>query len=575
MELLTPPNALIVTLTGGFLLLLIAFVLRLGIGVYDTALPVSPGKEVGFDVAPNWFIVYLILFPPYVFLFGQVISNSKAFFAEATQPKKGLITNEEGLELSRGEVFRKWQDHLRPLSFSLCVLLIGVMISSILQWLYGCLGVYLRSESTANPVDQAAVLDGEVVDWSTLTYVQPSTEWAKITTLLFSAGAFAYMAIALFVYLAILAYYVFVCWFVMRLASDTVDSETRLIIRGNRPFNYFSELFNYIFAAIILGLSAGYCMRLQAQYLSSGEATIFAYAFTDFRCVVGVLKGGSLSDCRLPKTWHEVASAIGNRETASSLTAFGEAVYTFALFATSISLLWRAFNLTKANYLERIADPHWQRAVNIKYDASFVETIDNSTFFSTIAPNYMHLSAALGLLAVVITVPYLGAVYLMTVVYAFTSLIRNRRRGVDLRPTVDSIYTESPFKGTALAEVDRNEIVLFLGFHHSDYGSGSFLEHVVEEAAVPKKFRDHIKNQIRNDPDPPTKLVEVALSYEPLDAGRSTVLGNILVAMFEKVGLEFGCFIAMKSKSCGLIRDPAVLARLNTACVGWRDAKNK
>jgi hypothetical protein len=163
----------------------------------------------------------------------------------------------------------------------------------------------------------------------------------------------------------------------------------------------------------------------------------------------------------------------------------------------------------------------------------------------------------------------------MTVVYAFTSLIRNRRRGVDLRPTVDSIYTESPFKGTALAEVDRNEIVLFLGFHHSDYGSGSFLEHVVEEAAVPKKFRDHIKNQIRNDPDPPTKLVEVALSYEPLDAGRSTVLGNILVAMFEKVGLEFGCFIAMKSKSCGLIRDPAVLARLNTACVGWRDAKNK
>lgn len=301
MEFLTPPNALVLTLTGGFLLLLIAFVLRLGTGVYDTALPVAPGKEVGFDVAPNWFIVYLILFPPYVFIFGHVISNSKAFFAEATQPRKGLITNEEDIELSRGEILRKWQNHLRPLSISLYVLLIGVIISSIMQWIYGCLGIYQRSKFIANPADQAAILKGEVVDWSTLAYVQPSTEWTKMTTLLFSAGAFAYMAIALFVYLAILAYYVFVCWFVMRLASDTADTETRLIIRGNRPFNYFSELFNYIFAAVILGLSAGYCMRLQAQYLSSGEATIFAYAFTDFRCVVGVLKGDGLSDCRPPK----------------------------------------------------------------------------------------------------------------------------------------------------------------------------------------------------------------------------------------------------------------------------------
>ena len=568
MERLTPLNALVITLTSGFLLLLVAFELGLGLRVYDATLLKEPGKEVSFILAPNWFIVYLILFPPYVFLFGHVISITKAFFGEASQPKKGLITNEEGRGLPLGEVVTRWRAHLRPLSVSLYVLLIGTTISSALQWIDGCLQVYWRSELSSNRGNHSAILDGEVIDWSTLAYVVPtSTEAAKLTTLWFSAGAYIYMAIALFIYLAVFAYYAFVCWFVMRLASDTADTPTGLIIRGNQPFKYLSELFNYIFAATVLGLSAGYCMRLQAEYLNSAETTIFAYAFTDLRCV-------ALSNC-WPKMWNAV-SATESRGTASSFTSVAEAVYTLALFAVSIALLWRAFDLTKAHYLERIGDPQWQRTVGIKYDASFVEKIDDGTFLSIIAPTYVHLSAAIILLVIVIAIPYWGAIYLATIIYAFMALVRNGQRGVDLKPTENSIYTVS-FKGTPLEEADREEIVLFLSFQHSSYDFGSFLESVVEEAAIPRKYRDHIKAQIRKDgvDNPAEKLVEITLNYEPLDAERSTVLGNILVAICEKVGLDFGCFVAVKSQSSGLILDPAILEKLKSACVSWNEAKTQ
>ena len=346
------------------------------------------------------------------------------------------------------------------------------------------------------------------------------------------------------------------------------------IIRGNQPFKYFSELFNYIFAATVLGLSAGYCMRLQAEYLNSAETTIFAYAFTDLRCVAGVVRGYGLSNC-WPMTWNAV-SATESRGTASSFTSVAEAVYTLALFAVSIALLWRAFDLTKAHYLERIGDPQWQRTVGIKYDASFVEKIDDGTFLSIIAPNYVHLSAAIVLLVIVIAIPYLGVIYLATIIYAFMALVRNGQRGVDLKPTENSIYTVS-FKGTPLEEPDREEIVLFLSFQHSSYDFGSFLEYVVEEAAISRKYRDHIKAQIRKDgvDNPAEKLVEITLNYEPLDAERSTVLENILVAICEKVGLDFGCFVAVKSQSSGLILDPAILEKLKSACVKWNEAKTQ
>jgi hypothetical protein len=101
MERLTPLNALVITLTSGFLLALVAFVFGPGLRVYDTTLLKEPGKEVGFILAPNWFIVYLILLPPYVFLFGHVISITKDFLGEASQPKKGVITNAGDYHLAR------------------------------------------------------------------------------------------------------------------------------------------------------------------------------------------------------------------------------------------------------------------------------------------------------------------------------------------------------------------------------------------------------------------------------------------------------------------------------------------
>src|SRR4051812_9913087 len=64
-------NLFVASLTCSFLLCLIAS--GIGIGNFPYA-----GKQVGFLWAPNWTVVYMVLFPTYLLIFSQIITVGAA-----------------------------------------------------------------------------------------------------------------------------------------------------------------------------------------------------------------------------------------------------------------------------------------------------------------------------------------------------------------------------------------------------------------------------------------------------------------------------------------------------------------
>lgn len=203
------------TLTAGCLLCLTSFLFGFGADVFDRTIVGVPEKEVGLLYAPNWLFVYMILFPPYVAFFSLILESTESFFVRSTQsPAQRVITGPGGVPVRIEAVRAAWKSNARLLSVTLYVLLAAVIYSSIGQWIRGCLWPYQRLQDLSRrhaPLDISFILGGdggEVIDWSTLPYVSSASGVPSAGTALgFSALAYLYMGLALFIYLAILAYW--------------------------------------------------------------------------------------------------------------------------------------------------------------------------------------------------------------------------------------------------------------------------------------------------------------------------------------------------------------------------------
>ena len=95
---------------------------------------------------------------------------------------------------SKRDVLASWHSTLRAFSPTLTFLLVGTILSSAGQWLVACVTPFFTGR-----------LHNGVVDWGTVAYIHPDRANPNIS-LVFSTVAYFYMGLALFVYLAILAY---------------------------------------------------------------------------------------------------------------------------------------------------------------------------------------------------------------------------------------------------------------------------------------------------------------------------------------------------------------------------------
>ncbi|MDV4178730.1 hypothetical protein R1521_09450 [Rhizobium brockwellii] len=549
---LTLVGAVGVALTIGFLLCLFSFFIKIGIYVYN---PDVPNKEVGFLSAPNWTIVYMVLFPLYLAFFSTIISSIKAFFNNSVAyPELRVITGPGGVAVGAETVASAWDIQLKRLSILVLVLFLGVTISSGLQWFYACFEPFWRARQGVPDF-----LGGEVWDWSTVPY-QRRTQATPEATVIFTGIAYFYMALALFVYLAILAYCAYFASFMSRLADDT--DRLRLVIRGTEPTNFIAEFFTYVYTLAFLGLCAGYFMRLQASYLSSDQTTIFRYWFSDVRCWL----------------YAQCTSLSGLQITASSFTSLLEATYTLIMLAVCIMELARAYSRSKRYYLQKIGDPAWRRTMRIRYDAEFVSDLKKESFLRAVIPHYPHLAIPIILMIGAIVFPHVGTLFVLAVLYAAVTLVRGNPNQWN-RALPEAEPEDSPhFKPLDISENDREDIILLLQHQASIIPHAllpdRFYANVIDMSDIPAEYKNNIKMKLKNNPDPAAALVDATIDQGQnipqldIDKKNSTILGSILIELKEQLGLDFQCIVVGKLQRCSLIANQLWLNELNQQTCG-------
>jgi hypothetical protein len=107
-----------------------------GLAWLELKMPGGGTKQVGFVSAPNWTIVYLVLFPPYLALFAILITrwhNSLKAFCE-----QKLVLAPDGSPVPLESVLTAWRSALNRASVILWLLLVVVVVQTISEWVTVC-----------------------------------------------------------------------------------------------------------------------------------------------------------------------------------------------------------------------------------------------------------------------------------------------------------------------------------------------------------------------------------------------------------------------------------------------------
>jgi hypothetical protein len=238
-----------------------------------------------------------------------------------------------------------------------------------------------------------------VIDWTT-SAIQGS-ELERLRSIVFSALAYLYMALALYVYLAILVYAAAVCYFLNTLADPT--GEFRLVLRDGTLGEQFSFIGVVIYWSVILGLCAGFMMRLQAIYLASGHLIVTDLLFNDVQTWLG-----------RPSPTN--AGAAGGT-IPSAWTGMVEMIFTLLiLFACCLSL-YNAFERAKQYYCDNVGDRKWRETMKINHSKEETDALRQQSFLKTVFPMHAHFGFVVaGVVASGVFIGY-GVITLITFAY--------------------------------------------------------------------------------------------------------------------------------------------------------------
>jgi hypothetical protein len=354
------------------------------------------GKQVGFLFAPNWTIVYLVLFPPYLSLFSFLVSRCRNALIDFSDER--VLTDSHGSPVSRAAILAAWNKALKDVSILMWVFLAVVVIQTIGEWLELCFLPLIHHQ-----------IGDDAIDWSTLAIVQPEkANWWS--TMFFTALAYTYMGVALFIYLAILIYAATFAVFLNRLSDHS--GRFRLVFSSPILGQRFSEIVVIVYACAILGIGAGIAMRTQAEYLQSHYALITDLWFSDVISAFNWLRGHAMA-LEPPRSFH----------IPSEWTSFAELCFTLFTLFVAIFFVYCAFDKARRYYLEHINSADWRDSMNIQLDREAVEEVRSSTFFSSVVPRHIDMGVILaGEVLSYIFIGY-GSIGIVTIMYAVARLV--------------------------------------------------------------------------------------------------------------------------------------------------------
>jgi hypothetical protein len=558
---LTPIGAAGITLSASCLLCLSAWLLGLGSNVRDHTIAEPLGKEVGLLYAPNWILVYMVLFPAYMATFAYIIEAKHKLLTESAKRRDTrIICSPAGEPIELISLRNAWKRKSTSLDILLIVLALSVLYSSILQWVKGCYLPFSRSPAVRSNLDLNAlnsILRGEVIDWSTISYVTQHGP-APIVSLIYSSIAFSYMAIALWIYLAILAYCAHLAWVITKIADGSLFMN--MAHRGTEPTGWFRSFFIYCFILTFLGISAGYFMRLQALYLNSDANVIFDYSFWDLKCLL-------IRDCTLHS---------GTRETASVLMGILEAIYTCFMFVIAVAMLSSGFDRVNRYFLNQIGDPTWRSNFGMAFNFSQVRIIRRARFFGLVIERPFAALISIILLLAVLAVPYVSLLYFFSVIAAIYVVVGYRVQKLHFVPPVEP--PDAPLlQPVVLPDGEKSRIARFLDRHRrGSLVPDAFLAGVVKRSNIPEEYKEHIINSVRRNQGGEDSLVFVDACLRqgnnPPETDErelpDTILAAVLLALREHVGLDSQCAIVGFLTIHKLLKNTTRLnVLLNETCV--------
>ena len=395
-------NILVLTFVSALALLALAYGAHLRDLVYQDAQGIE--HQVGFWWAPNWTVVYLILFPGYNLLFCSNVDRFRSVLDIFVE--QNIIAAPDGLPVNPVELRRHWENHLGLVSITLWALVLGVGGFSFTQWIYDCLLPNYTGQLSDAPID-----------WATFAVAHAGLGGNRSSEIWFSAVAYVYMAIALWIYAAVFVYGATFAWYLRDLSTSS--GRLRLVWRGEGLTNELRDVVGRIFVGLVLGFLAAYCMRLQSAYLTSNETNVIEYMFSGERALLRAWSGGFAVSGFSP---HPGTSAT------SAGTSWAVAVYAFLMFSGSLSLIYVAFNNSKNYFLSHLRDAEWRRQARVLVDHpeqvdALAGKVKDERFLSSVLPypgSYLLIAAGLFISA---AQPKFGSLLLLTLLFGIGHLL--------------------------------------------------------------------------------------------------------------------------------------------------------
>ena len=340
----------VLSLVGGFCLLSCSTIPGL------TFIPDPDGKQVGFGTAPNWTIVYIILFPPYLAAFGVFVANVRATLNDLTE--SNAITGPDGANATADEILEDWHGSLRNLSIVFVLLLVLSFVQGSKEFLSELLPHYLAvPPTTPNPID-----------WSTVA-LAPGSGLNPTSALAFVAFAYFYMAVALFIFLSVLLYYAVFGWYLFNLAQRS--GPYRLLLRDAELPKRLAKFTYAAWLSALLGLGAAMMMHMHADYITSQAKSMQEFIF-------------------------RIHVDNSTRFTSTHFTSLGVLAYTLGLLAATLYFLQQAFARARQYYLDKIDDASWRERLALTYSPAIVAAVRSQAFSSHVVPYWPALAMATG-----------------------------------------------------------------------------------------------------------------------------------------------------------------------------------
>ncbi|BBE72959.1 trypsin-like serine peptidase [Oharaeibacter diazotrophicus] len=517
---LSAPSLVVGSLTAGFLLCLFST----SIGGHDVSYEVLGNKQIGMLFAPNWTFVYMVLFPLYLYCFS-VIATSRASMT-AYMVEEGLITGPRGVRTTLDVVETAWLQRLEASGPIFAFLLVGVAASSGFQWYHESYLPFVTGSPPNSPPD-----------WGNFHYIPPPPHPKEyIGVFAYTSACYLYMAIVLFIFLALLYYVALFASFLRTTAQH--DGMFRLIYHTTGLSTEFYKLVRYIFFITILGLCAAYAMRLQSLYLGSNYTHIKYFMFSEF----------------FP-TGDGVAPS--QKSNYSAGTSLGVAVYTLLVAGLSVSMIWSASADSRSYYLQRIGDADWRRSAHLGYDKTLVDAIRGQTFLRAFLPKYAWMTASIACLCLAIVWADIGSLFVLSLAFALLAL-----KTVHDEPTPSLRIAHRP---TSLRQGDRAALLGILS-KFANTNSPEIIDMIVRDASIPEEIKSNIQDRLKTAQHKISDLLDLASQQGTVPGERASVLGFLIVVVVGLVGADIGCSLYQIAANNQLMDKPLLDGIRLTTC---------